>query len=151
MATKLDYADLAAHVGESLGSSAWFAVAQDRVNAFADATEDHQWIHLDAERAKGGPFGTTIAHGYLTLSLFPRLYREVLEVTGVGMTVNYGADKLRFTGPVPVGSNVRLTASLKAVEPKGGGQLVTVGATIEVEGAERPAIVTDILFLMYPA
>ncbi len=84
------------------------------------------------------------------MSLFPRLYREVVQLTGVGMTVNYGADKLRFTGPVPVGSRVRLNATLKAVEPKGGGQLATIGANIEVEGAERPAIVTDILFLLYP-
>jgi acyl dehydratase len=150
MTTKLDYASLADHVGESLGSSDWFSIDQARVQAFADATEDHQWIHLDQERAKSGPFGTTIAHGYLTLALFPRLYREVVEFSGVGMTVNYGADKLRFTGPVPVGSKVRLNATLKAVEPKAGGQLATIGATIEVEGAERPAIVSDILFLLYP-
>jgi len=151
VATTLDFAELADHVGESLGSSEWFTINQARVQAFADATEDHQWIHLDQERAKSGPFGTTIAHGYLTLSLFPRLYREVVQLTGVGMTVNYGADKLRFTGPVPVGSKVRLSATLKSVEPKAGGQLATIGATIEVEGAERPAIVTDILFLLYPS
>jgi acyl dehydratase len=149
--TKLSYAELADHVGEELGASDWVEIAQDRIDTFADATGDHQWIHVDADRAQAGPFGTTIAHGYLTLSLIPMLYRQVVEVSGVGMTVNYGSDKLRFVSPVPVGSRVRLSAKLAGVEPKGGGSLVTMAATIEIEGAPKPAVVTDVLYLMYPA
>jgi acyl dehydratase len=151
VAKELSYAELADHVGEELGSSEWVEITQDRIDTFADATGDHQWIHVDAERAKDGPFGATIAHGYLTLSLIPMLYRQVMSVSGVGMTVNYGSDKLRFVSPVPVGSRVRLSASLAGVEPKGNGSLVTMAARIEIEGSERPAVVTDVLYLMYPA
>ena len=129
----------------------WFAIEQDRIQAFADATEDWQWIHLDAERAASGPFGATIAHGYLTLSLVPRLTEGHLEVGGIVMVVNYGLDKVRFLQPVTSGSRVRATSQLATVEQSRQGVRVGVTVTVEIEGAERPALVAETLALFVPA
>ena len=141
---------LKARVGEHLGHSDWHDVTQDQVDRFADATGDHQWIHVDPERAKSSPFGGTIAHGYLTLSLAPSLIREVLQVDGVRMGVNYGLNKLRFPAPVPVGSKLRVGVRLAAVDDVGGGGVqVTIDATFEVEGEEKPVCVAQILSRYY--
>jgi acyl dehydratase len=138
-------AELPTLEGTSLGSSGWLDVSQERINTFADATDDHQYIHVDPERAKDGPFGTTIAHGFLTLSLVVPLWGDLLELTDVATRVNYGLDKVRFTAPVPSGSRVRLTATLTTVtEVKGGFQLHIAG-TIEIEGQERPAVVVEFI------
>ena len=141
--------DLKARVGDHLGYSDWHEVTQDQVNAFADATGDHQWIHVDPERAKAGPFGAPIAHGYLTLSLGPMLMAEALRVEGVAMGVNYGLNKLRFPAPVPVGSKVRLGAQLANVEEIAGGVQVTIDMTWEVEGGAKPVCVAQGLFRYY--
>jgi len=141
---------LKALVGQDLGHSDWHEITQERVDAFADATDDHQWIHVDVERAKAGPFGGTIAHGYLTLSLAPSLIREVLQVDGVRMGVNYGLNKLRFPAPVPVGSKLRVGVRLAAVDDVGGGGVqVTIDATFEVEGGEKPVCAAQILSRYY--
>lgn len=124
-------------VGSHLGYSQWLPITQDRVDLFADATGDHQWIHVDVERAKEGPFGGTIAHGYLTLSLLPMLTAEIYRVDGVSMGVNYGCNKVRFPNPVRVGSRVRAGAELLSVEQSTLGYLVTVRVTIEIEGAPK--------------
>lgn len=147
--TTLEFSTLADHVGEHLGFSDYHQVTQDQVNLFADATGDHQWIHIDVERAKAGPFGAPIAHGYLTLSLAPVLLAQVLRVDGVAMGVNYGANKVRFPAPVPVGSNVRIGAKLMGVEDVSGGKQVTIEATFEVEGASKPSCVAELLFRYY--
>ncbi len=143
---KIAFDSIANHVGEHLGYSAWHNVTQEQVNKFADATGDHQWIHIDVERAKAGPFGGPIAHGYLTLSLAPILLSQVLQVEGVKMGVNYGTNKVRFPSPVPVGSNLRLGAKLASVEDVPGGKQVTVEATFEVEGATKPSCVAELVF-----
>jgi acyl dehydratase len=122
-----------------LGTSDWIDVTQDRINQFAEATNDHQWIHVDAEKAKEGPFGTPIAHGYLTLSLFIPLFDELLYVEGVTTKVNYGLNKVRFPAPVPVNSRIRLVARLAAVDEVPGGAQVTVDGTIEIENGAKPA------------
>ncbi len=143
-------AGLEAKVGEHLGYSDYVEITQEQVNLFADATGDHQWIHVDPERAKGGPFGGPIAHGYLTLSMGPRLMPEILRVEGVKMAVNYGAGKVRFPSPVPVGSKLRLGAELVSVERVGGGGAqVTMLFTFEVEGAPKPSCVSEIIFRYY--
>jgi acyl dehydratase len=143
-------AGLEAKVGEHLGYSDYVEITQEQVNLFADATGDHQWIHVDPERAKGGPFGGPIAHGYLTLSMGPRLMPEILRVEGVTMAVNYGAGKVRFPSPVPVGSKLRLGAELVSVERVGGGGAqVTMLFTFEVEGAPKPSCVSEIIFRYY--
>lgn len=144
-----DQADLMAHVGQHLGYSDYITVTQEQVQMFADATGDHQWIHLDVERAKTGPFGQTIAHGYLTLSLAPVLLGKVWSVEGVKMGVNYGTNKVRFMAPVPVGSKLRVGASLAAAEEIAGGVQVTVQATFECEGAAKPSCVADLIFRYY--
>ena len=136
-------------VGTHLGYSDWLEITQERVNTFADATGDHQWIHVDPERAKDGPFGGTIAHGYLTLSLGPMLAPQIMSVTGVKMGVNYGANKVRFPSPVPVGAKVRLGAELKEVEDIPGGAQVSMTFTFEIEGSEKPAAVAEIIFRYY--
>jgi acyl dehydratase len=136
-------------VGEHLGYSPYVEITQEQVNTFADATGDHQWIHVDPERAKAGPFGGPIAHGYLTLSLGPMLAPQIMQVTGVKMGVNYGANKVRFPSPVPVGSKVRLGAELQAVEDIPGGAQVTMVFTFEVEGAAKPSCVAEIIFRYY--
>ena len=144
--------DLLAAVGKPLGASDWLEIRQDRIDGFADATGDHQWIHVDPERAKSGPFGKTIAHGYLTLSLVNCFLPQIVEVRGVSMGVNYGCDKVRFPAPVPVGSRVRGVGQLVAAEEvKGGAVQATVRVTVEVEGAERPACVVDTISRFVPA
>jgi acyl dehydratase len=147
--TTLEFSTLADHVGEHLGFSDYHQVTQEQVNTFAEATGDHQWIHIDVERAKAGPFGGPIAHGYLTLSLAPVLLAQVLRVDGVAMGVNYGANKVRFPAPVPVGANVRIGAKLLGVEDVSGGKQVTIEATFEVEGASKPSCVAELLFRYY--
>lgn len=125
--------------GTDLGTSDWIEVTQERVNTFADATGDHQWIHVDVEKAKEGPFGAPIAHGYLTLSLFIPMFTELLEVEGVTTKVNYGLNKVRFPSPVKVGSRIRLVARLTEVEEIAGGVQITVDGTVEIENAPKPA------------
>jgi acyl dehydratase len=150
MTTTIDGIDgLKKHVGEHLGYSEWRQITQEQVNLFADATDDHQWIHIDVERAKAGPFGGPIAHGYLTLSLAPALLAEILQVSGVTMGVNYGLNKLRFPSPVPVGSKLRAGATLASVEDVAGGVQVTMNATFEIEGGTKPVCVAEILFRYY--
>ncbi len=136
-------------VGEHLGYSDYVEITQDQVNTFADATGDHQWIHVDIERAKAGPFGGPIAHGYLTLSLGPTLAAQVYRVDGVKMGVNYGCGKVRFPAPVPVGSKVRLGVKTLAVEDVSGGVQVTFEFTFEVEGASKPSCVAEVIFRFY--
>ena len=138
--------ELKALVGEELGTSDWLEITQDRVNTFADATGDHQWIHVDPERAKDGPFGGTIAHGYLTMSLGPVLLPQVVTVTGFSMALNYGLDKLRFPSPVPVGSKLCLSAKLLAVDDVKGGVQTTYELTFQVEGSDKPACVAQALY-----
>jgi acyl dehydratase len=142
---------ITALAGADLGRSSWMEVTQERVNTFADATGDHQWIHVDTARAASGPFGGTIAHGYLTLSMVIPLFGELLEVTGISMGINYGLNKVRFPAPVPVGSKVRLAAAVAAVEPVGGGQGVqlTVDFTVEVDGGAKPACVAQAIYRYY--
>jgi acyl dehydratase len=138
--------EAAQHVGRHLGSSDYITIEQDRIDEFAKATGDFQWIHVDAERAKDGPFGKTIAHGYLTLALFPTLMHEVLEWKNTRMGVNYGLNKVRFPSPVPVGSRVRLSARLVDCEPQGDdGLQVTIEATFEIEGQSKPACVAEVV------
>ncbi|WP_405646153.1 MaoC family dehydratase [Streptomyces uncialis] len=135
--------ELGAAVGERLGYSDWLEIDQRRVDLFADATGDHQWIHVDPERAAAGPFGTTIAHGYLTLSLLPVLVPQVFQVEGVRMGLNYGTDKVRFPTPVPVGSRLRATAELRKVAEAGGGVQVTAAVTVEREDGDKPVCVAE--------
>jgi acyl dehydratase len=135
--------------GTDLGASEWIEVTQERIDTFADATGDHQWIHVDPERAKEGPFGAPIAHGYLTLSLFIPLFTELLDVEGVSTKVNYGLNKVRFPSPVKVGSKIRLVGKLASVEDVPGGVQITVDGTIEIEGAAKPAAVLQSLSRFY--
>jgi acyl dehydratase len=141
--------ELKALAGADLGTSSWLEVTQDRVNVFADATSDHQWIHTDPERATAGPFGAPIAHGYLTLSLFIPFFTELLEVEGVATKVNYGLNKVRFPAPVKVGSRIRLAARLAQVEEVPGGLQITVDGTVEIEGAPKPAAVLQSVSRFY--
>ncbi|MGP6169792.1 MaoC family dehydratase [Microbacterium sp. A196] len=139
---------------EAIGQSAtgeWFTIDQARIQAFADATEDWQWIHLDAQRAASGPFGATIAHGYLTLSLLPRLTDGLLQVDGASMVVNYGMDKVRFLQPVTAGSRVRASTEITAAESGPQGWRIGMRTTVEIEGAERPALVAETIALFIPA
>ena len=135
--------------GVDLGVSEPLLVDQERINRFADATEDHQWIHVDTERAEQSPFGTTIAHGYLTLSLAPVFFFQLLEVEGADQVINYGLDKLRFPAPVPAGSQVDLAATVADVTEVKGGYQLAVDAEFRVRGAERPACVATFLFRYY--
>jgi len=146
MTTSVTMAELPSLSGTAIGTSDWIEVSQERIDLFARATDDHQWIHVDPERAADGPFGGTIAHGFLTLSLFIPLWSSLLEVTDATTLVNYGLDKVRFTSPVRAGSRVRLSATLTQVDevPKGGYQL-GVSGTIEIEGQERPAVVIEFI------
>jgi acyl dehydratase len=141
--------ELRAGAGEQLGASDWMTIEQQRVNAFADATEDHQWIHIDPQRAAAGPFGSTIAHGFLTLSLLPHLIDQTYRVEGTTMVINYGLNKVRFPAPVPVGSTVRAEVVLaEATEVTGGLQLV-VRATLQIEGSAKPGCVADWVTRVY--
>ena len=142
-------ADLRDAVGKHLGYSDWHVIDQERVNLFADATGDHQWIHVDPERARGGPFGTTVAHGFLTLSLLPLFLPEVYSVEGVRMAVNYGLNKVRFPAPLPVGSRVRGGLELVDVADVEGGVQVTARVTVEAEGAPKPCCVAESLVRLY--
>lgn len=135
--------DLLGHEGEQLGSSEWLEIDQRRIDRFAEATGDHQWIHVDVERAKSGPFGRTIAHGYLTLSLVATFLPQIVEVRGFSMGINYGSNKLRFPAPVPVGARLRGSGQLLAVEEINGAIQSTVRVTVEIEGSDRPACVVD--------
>ena len=135
--------------GQHLGYSDWVEITQDQVNRFADATGDHQWIHVDVERAKAGPFGGPIAHGYLTLSLAPGLLPQVMQVAGIAMGVNYGCNKVRFPSPVPVGSKLRLGVAVADVEEIAGGAQVTLVMTFEVEGAPKPSCVAEAIYRYY--
>jgi acyl dehydratase len=136
-------------VGDHLGYSEWHQVTQEQVNTFAEATGDFQWIHVDVERAKQGPFGGPIAHGYLTLSLGPLLIPQIVKVEGITMAVNYGLNKVRFPAPVPVGSKIRLGATLAGVEDIAGGVQVTMGMVYELDGGDKPVCVAEIVFRYY--
>jgi acyl dehydratase len=147
----IKYAELSKHVGEEMGVSEWVKVDQDRVNKFAEATGDHQWIHIDVERAKREmPTGGTIAHGYLTLSLIPMLSSQIMRIDGVSRGINYGSNKVRFTNMVPTGARVRARQKLISAEPKGGGMQLTNEMAIEIEGQDRPACVAETISLVYP-
>ena len=135
--------------GEELGVSGWHEVTQKDIDAFADVTGDHQWIHVDPERAKDTPFGGTIAHGYYTLSLAPKLTEEVLEMHGFAFAVNYGLNKVRFPAPVPVGSKVRMRAKLAELEPIPGGAQMIMELTFEREGSEKPVCVAQTVVRVY--
>ena len=142
--------ELKASVGEDLGFSDYVLVDQDRINRFADATEDHQWIHVDTERAKESPFGGTIAHGFLTLSLVPVLMAQLWSIKQVKYALNYGCNKVRFPSPVPAGSRVRATGQISAVEEAGGGYQVVVTVTVTCEGADKPSCVAETVTRIYP-
>jgi acyl dehydratase len=142
--------ELSKAVGEQIGYSEWHEIAQDRVNGFADATDDHQWIHVDLEKAKAGPFGGPIAHGFLTLSLVPILVGEVYRVDGVRMGINYGLDKVRFPAPLPVGSRVRAGVELLSADATSdGGTQVKSRVTVEREGGDKPVCVAETLSRFY--
>ena len=141
--------DLTPLIGTHLGYGEYRTVTQEEVNLFADATGDHQWIHVDPERAKAGPFGGPIAHGYLTLSLIPVLLRGVMQVDGVAMGVNYGTNKVRFTSPVPVGSEIRAGATMASVEDIAGGAQVALDVVVEVKDAPKPSCVAQVVFRYY--
>jgi len=143
-------AGLAGTVGKHLGYSEWLTITQARINTFADATGDHQWIHVDPERAKSGPFGACIAHGYLTLSLVNLFLPQLVEVRGIRMGVNYGTDKVRFPAPVRVGSRIRGGGEVIAVEEVKGGVQATIRITVEIEGGDKPACVVDTISRYYP-
>jgi acyl dehydratase len=150
MTLTVTYDELLGLAGRDLGWTQWAEIAQDRVNTFADAVDDHQWIHTDPVRAEDGPFGGPIVHGLLTLSLATRFWSELLEPEGVTTRVNYGLEKVRFVSPVPVGSRVRMSAVVAEVtEVKGDGCQLTVDQTFEVEGAGRPAVVARSLYRFY--
>ncbi|UOY00263.1 MaoC family dehydratase [Blastococcus sp. PRF04-17] len=150
MTTTTTMAEVPGLVGQELGSSDWHEVTQEHVNQFAEATGDHQWIHVDVERAKAeSPFGGPIAHGYLTLSLLAPLSAQVLVVTDTVMGVNYGLNKVRFPAPVPVGSKVRLSASLKDVQEIAGGLQLTLSCSIEREGGDKPVCIAEPVYRYY--
>jgi acyl dehydratase len=149
MTTKLTLAELEASTDRDLGASEWETIDQRQIDLFAEATHDHQWIHVDPEAAAQGPFGTTVAHGYLTLSMLPYFVSQVLNVTDVRMGINYGTEKIRFTAPVPVGSQVRLKATLRDSERRGEGVLYRLGIEVEIKDSEKPALVGEVLFLVF--
>jgi acyl dehydratase len=151
MATVHGLDELRRLAGTDLQPSEWLEITQDRVNRFADATGDHQWIHVDVERARTGPFGGTIAHGYLTLALVIPLWTEVLRIEGIGMAVNYGLNRVRFPAPVLVGTKVRLRARMESVRdvPRDGVEAI-VAMTVERDGAEKPAAVAEAVYRYYP-
>src|SRR3954468_4351063 len=141
--------DFVAAAGTELGASEWVTIDQKTIEAFAEATGDHQWIHVDPERAAAGPFGTTIAHGYLTLSLLPAASYEVIPPQSDGMAINYGLNRVRFPAPVPVGSRVRVAFEAAAVEEAEWGTQATLAATVEREGGDKPVCVAEVLFGYY--
>jgi acyl dehydratase len=147
--TQLTMAELVQADERELGTSSWVALEQRQIDLFAEATGDHQWIHVDPVAAAQGPFGQTIAHGYLTLSLVPALLSEVFSVTDARMGVNYGLERVRFTSPVPSGSRVRLRAKLLGSERRPNGVLFRIGIEIEIEGHDKPALVGEVIYLAY--
>jgi acyl dehydratase len=149
MTTTVAYTDVDGLAGTDLGYTDWTEITQEQVNTFAEATGDHQWIHTDAERAKDGPFGGAIAHGFLTLSLAVTFWTELFDVEGVSAKVNYGLDKVRFISPVKVGSRVRMTALIAEVTEVAGGYQFAVDQTIEIEGGTKPAVVARGLYRFY--
>ena len=149
MTTTLTLNELEQAEGRELGTSSWHEIGQEQINMFAEATGDHQWIHVDRDRAAAGPFGTTIAHGYLTLSLLPAMSYEVVPRQGGGMAVNYGLNRVRFPAPVPSGSRVRGIFRVDSVDAFAGGFQATMTATIEREGGEKPVCVAELVFRYY--
>jgi acyl dehydratase len=147
--TRLTLAELEAARDLDLGVSEWETIDQRQIDLFAEATHDHQWIHVDPEMAAQGPFGTTVAHGYLTLSMLPYLVAQVLAVEDVRMGINYGTERIRFTAPVPVGSQVRLNARLLASERRGEGVLYRLGVQVEIRGSDKPALVGEVVYLVF--
>jgi acyl dehydratase len=147
--TALTIAELEQSGERELGTSSWVPVEQRQIDLFAEATGDFQWIHVDPEAAAQGPFGQTVAHGYLTLSLLPMLLSEVMTVTDARMGVNYGTERVRFTSPVPSGSRVRLHAKLLGTERRPNGVIFRVGVEMEIENHEKPALVGEIVYLAY--
>lgn len=151
MRTLASLAELPALVGQEVAVSDWVTVTQQQIDLFAEATGDHQWIHVDPERAKAGPFGATIAHGYLTLSLIPKLFENAIEIRGTSMGVNYGLNRVRFPAPVPAGSRLRGVIKLLACEPVAdGGVQTTWQVTVEREGSAKPVCVAETLARRYP-
>lgn len=151
MKTLQSLAELPPLVGQEVAVSDWITITQEQVNLFAEATGDHQWIHVDVEKAKAGPFGAPIAHGFLTLSLIPRFFESSMEIRGTRMGVNYGLNKVRFTAPVPVGSRLRARMKLIACDPiDNGGLQMAWQVTIEREGSDRPVCVAESLSRRYP-
>jgi acyl dehydratase len=144
-------AELSNLVGTELVGEEWLTIDQGRIDAFAGATGDFQWIHVEPDRAAGGPFGATVAHGYLTLALIPMLTEGMLDVGGVAATVNYGFDKVRFVQPVVVGSRLRARSEVTAVDESGAGYRIAMRVTIEIEGSDRPAVVADTIALLVSA
>lgn len=143
--------EISALTGQEIGVSGWFTIDQERIDRFADATGDHQWIHVDAPRAaRELPAGSTIAHGYLTLALLPMFISEIMKIENISMGINYGANKLRFINMVPVNSRLRARLVLKAAEPKGPGLMLTKEITVEIEGQDKPALIAETLSLYYP-
>ena len=149
MTTKLTLEELESSTERELGTTEWETIDQKQIDLFAEATHDHQWIHVDPEMAAQGPFGSTVAHGYLTLSMLPYFVSQVLNVTDVKMGINYGTEKIRFTAPVPVGSQVRLKATLRDSERRGDGVLYRLGIEVEIRDAEKPALVGEVLYLVF--
>jgi acyl dehydratase len=143
MKTVLKISELESRVGQEIAVSPWVEVAQERIDLFAKATEDFQWIHVDKERAKQSPFGSTIAHGFLTLSMLPMLTGSALEISDIKMGVNYGLNKVRFTSPVPAGSKIRGRFTLAKIEPLDGGVQATWNVVVEREGGDKPAMVAE--------
>lgn len=137
--------------GEEIGTGDWWTVTQEQINQFADATGDHQWIHVDPERAAEGPFGKTIAHGYLTLSMLPLLSKDIYQIEGLAMGVNYGTNKVRFPQPVPVDSRVRASATLVDVADIDIGGQFTIKFVIDVEGSDKPACIAEVIYVMAAA
>ena len=142
------YDELGSAIGEELGTSDWLEITQDRVDQFADATGDHQWIHVDVDRAKEGPFGGTIAHGYLTLSLIPQFTPQIFSIETPGARLNYGVNKVRFPNPVKVGSKLRATATITEVTDVPAGRQMVTRYVVEIEGADKPACVAETVVLL---
>jgi acyl dehydratase len=149
MTTTLTLQELEQAGERDLGATDWVTLDQERINQFAEATNDHQWIHVDPDMAAQGPFGGTIAHGYLSLALLPGLLPEVLRIEDARMGINYGIDRVRFTAPVPVGSQVRVKAKLLSAERRGDGVLYKLGVEVEIRGSEKPALVGEVLYLVF--
>jgi acyl dehydratase len=147
--TELTLAELEAAGERDLGVSGWERIEQGQIDRFAEATHDRQWIHVDPDAAAQGPFGSTVAHGYLTLSMLPYFMTQVLRVSDARMGINYGTERIRFTAPVPVGSEVRLKARLLSSEPRGEGVLYRVGVEVEIRDSEKPALVGEVVYLTF--